>query len=92
MLPCIPVYQQGVAKALQETVNEGRAWVWRAKTILEDNIPQDFYTFVSDDEVGALAVALAVASDQGFIEGIIQLIKELSIRRGTYAEDYGIKP
>jgi hypothetical protein len=82
MAPYIPVYQQGIAEALKEVVNENRVWVWRAKTILEDNMPEDFYAFVSDGEVGTLAVALAIASDEEFIDGIIQLIKALAIRRG----------
>jgi hypothetical protein len=82
MLPYIPVYQQGVAEILKEAANASRVWIWRAKTILEDNIPEDFYTFVSDDEVGVLAVALAIASDEDFIDGIIKLIKDLAVRRG----------
>jgi len=82
MLPYIPVYQQGVAEALKNVVNESRVWIWRAKMALEDSIPEDFYPFVSDDEVGILAVALATASDEEFIDGIIKLIKDLAVRRG----------
>jgi len=71
MVPYIPVQESAVEKK----VRLGAEYVRQAIQLLEERLPVEGYRLVADADVAILAVALATATEEEVVEGILGLIE-----------------
>jgi hypothetical protein len=71
MVPYIPVHEAAIAGK----VRLGAEYVRQAIQLLEERLPVDEYRLVADADVAILAVALATATEEEIVEGIVGLIE-----------------